>query len=214
MNSYYARVCFNSQGWVFPTGEAKALEKNSWVTKGGFGGEEWLFNFAWLMDGFHYAFVQPVNRSFNNVSGQTINVMVYTINQAGDRVYVGEIRSCQVLTQPQAREALKHYRSMGWLKSMKEQVRPYDGYIDIADEEAQHLFNVRFLPSNAKLYSPQRIAGRRDSVQQLNRYSLVRADEGTVTSQWRRRKGTKTPPTVRTITRKGQPGVTYDPIHK
>jgi hypothetical protein len=120
MTSYYARVCFNSQGWVFPTGEAKELEKNSWVTKGGFGGEEWLFNFAWLINGFHYGFLQPVNRSFNRVSGQTINVMVYTINQA--------------------REALKHYRSVGWLKSMKEQVKPFGGQIDIPDTEAQHLY--------------------------------------------------------------------------
>jgi hypothetical protein len=49
MNTYYARVCFNSQGWVFPTGEANKLEKNRWVTQSGFGGEEWLFNFAWLI---------------------------------------------------------------------------------------------------------------------------------------------------------------------
>jgi hypothetical protein len=49
MNTYYARVCFNSQGWDFPTGEANKLEKNRWVTQSGFGGEEWLFNFAWLI---------------------------------------------------------------------------------------------------------------------------------------------------------------------
>ena len=41
----------------------------------------------------------------------------------------------------------------------------------------------------------------------------MEADQHIIETQWRRRKGTKTPPTIRTITRSGQPGVTYDPVH-
>ena len=47
--------------------------KTSYVVEAGFGHEEWLFNFAWLIDGFHCAFLQPVNRSFKTVTGNPVN---------------------------------------------------------------------------------------------------------------------------------------------
>jgi hypothetical protein len=50
------------------------------VAQSRFGGEEWLFNFAWLIDGFHYAFLQPVSKSFDNVTGKIIELLLYTIN--------------------------------------------------------------------------------------------------------------------------------------
>jgi hypothetical protein len=47
--------------------------RGSYVVEAGFGHEEWLFNFAWLIDGFHCAFLQPVNRSFKTVTGNPVN---------------------------------------------------------------------------------------------------------------------------------------------
>ena len=60
MAKYTVRICWNSKGWVFPLGEAKELEAGTYVARFGFGHEEWLFNFAWLIDGYHYSFLQPV----------------------------------------------------------------------------------------------------------------------------------------------------------
>ncbi len=78
MNRYCARICWNSQGWIFPTGEAKELEKKgSYVNRSGFGHEEWLFNFAWLIDGYHYAFLQPVSDAFKKFSGEVIDVLLF-----------------------------------------------------------------------------------------------------------------------------------------
>jgi hypothetical protein len=51
MTTYLSRICWNSNGWLFPSGEAKHLEKDSFVTQVGFGHEEWLLNFAWLIGG-------------------------------------------------------------------------------------------------------------------------------------------------------------------
>jgi hypothetical protein len=75
------------------------------------------------------------------------------------------------------------------------------------------LFNVRFRPTDAELYQPLRVAEKRDFVNKLNHYKLAAAEHNLVESEWRRRKGTRTPPTVRTITRSGHLGMTYDPVH-
>jgi hypothetical protein len=81
MKKYYARICWNFYGWVFPTGEAKELETDSYVTKAGFEQEEWLFNFAWMIDGYHYAFLQPVSNSFKKVTGSTLgHLLVSSLN--------------------------------------------------------------------------------------------------------------------------------------
>jgi hypothetical protein len=41
------------------------------VVETGFGHEEWLFNLAWLIRGFHCAYLQPVAGSFDKLTGTT-----------------------------------------------------------------------------------------------------------------------------------------------
>lgn len=213
VNKYYARICWNSNGWVFPSGEAKEIEADTYVTKAGFGHEEWLFNFAWLIEGYHYAFLQPVGNSAKRVAGKTLDILLYAINANHDRVYVDEIKNCRVLSRQQAEAALKHYKMAGWLKSMKEQITTVGGDSSKLDGDGENIFNVRFRPSDVKFERRLRLADSKDFVNKLNRYTLTEADQQIVETQWRRRRGTKTAPTVHTITRSGQPGVIYDPIH-
>lgn len=212
MKTYCARICWNSQGWTFPTGEAKTLEKGSYVTRAGFGHEEWLFNFAWLIGDHHYAFLQPIDNSIKKVTGQVLNLLLYSVNPSRDKVYVGEIHKCEVLAPKQAEAALQHYKGAGWLKSMKRQIAEHGGNPSRL-KDASVPFNVRFRPSDADIYSPYRVAARSDVVRRFNRYKLIEVKQSSVLDQWRRRKGTRIAPTVQTITRSGHPGVTYDPIH-
>jgi len=208
---YFARICWNSKNWVFPSGEAKELETGSYVTKAGFGHEEWLFNFAWLINGYHYAFLQPVGNSIDKVKGKSLEILLYSVNPNRDRVYVGEIKGCLVVEDEEAAAALRHYKKYGWLKSMKDQITAVGG--DGSRLAGGSLFNVRFRPSDVEFYEPLRVAKPNDFVNKLKRYKLTAADKRVVDKQWRRRKGTRTPPSVQTITRSGQPGVVYDPIH-
>lgn len=211
MKRWYGRICWNSNDWVFPSGQAKE-QRDTYVSRTGFGHEEWLFNFSWLIDGYHYAFLQPVSRSFKKVTGTTVGVLLYAINLNRDRLYVGEIRDCRVLTQAQAEAALKHYRKSGWLKSMKEQIGAVGGDTAGLGGDPLSIFNVRFRPADAD-YSP-RLADPSDLITRLNRYTLVEANENVVATQWRRtRKGTNVLPIVQMVTRSGQPGVMYDPMH-
>ncbi|HXB73136.1 MAG TPA: hypothetical protein VNY05_33170 [Candidatus Acidoferrales bacterium] len=164
---YAARICWNKDGWTFPSGEAPHLEKGTYVVDAGFGHEEWLCNFAWLIgiDRFHYAFLQPVHNSFKNVTGKTIDVLLYTIGPGSTRLYVGEISNCEVLQPAQADEALKIYRKRGWLKSMAEQVRKVGGNVEhILKGDALDLFNVRFRQDDADIYPSLVVADRKDTV--------------------------------------------------
>lgn len=199
-----------------PTGEARHLEeKESYVSENGFGHEEWLFNLAWLVSSYHYAFLQPVNKSFGNLTGQRIELLLYTINPVKDRLYVGEIKNCEVLTITQAEHAVAEFRARGWLKIMTEQVAEVGGRADHigGSVPAYDVFNVRFRKEDLRIYDPLKLAPKGDRVRTLNRYILVTADSATET-QWRSRRGSSQIPSTRAITRKGTPTVTYDPVHK
>jgi hypothetical protein len=217
MDKYYARVCWNSKGWKYPSGEAALLENGSYVSKTGFGHEEWLFNFAWLIDGYHYAFLQPVSDSIQRVRGKVLNLFLYAVNPNREKVYVGEIGKCEVLTEKQSLDASAYYKKAGWMEIMRKQV----GDILINSKRLKSrpdmVFgaNVRFRPADVTFYDPLRVAAASDYVRRLKRYKLIPADQSIIDKEWRprRRKGTKIAPTVVTITRSGQPSVTYDRVH-
>lgn len=58
-----ARICYNDEGWLFPSGRKdKAVNKDSYEQKNGFGHEEWLLDFSKIIDGYHYGFLQPLSK--------------------------------------------------------------------------------------------------------------------------------------------------------
>jgi hypothetical protein len=176
------------------------------------GHEEWLFNFSWLIDQKHYAFLQPVNKSRERLEGQQVQLLLYTIGPNKKRLYVGEIASCEILTLKQASEALRHYKERGWLKSMREQIGALG--VDPNDLETTPLscFNACFRPEDVRFYDPLRVAEPNDFVFKLNRYTLTPAKKEVTEREWRGRKGSTTPPTISVITRSGHAGVTVDPV--
>jgi hypothetical protein len=210
---YYARICWNLNGWVFPSRSAQKLETDSWVSKSGFGHEEWLFNFAWMIRGYHHAFLQPVNKSFERVTGKTIHILLYTVSPDRKKLYVGEIQNCEVLSRSQAAEVLRHYRKSGWLKSMKEQISDIGADSTGLESHAELLFNVRFRREDVQFYDPMPIAKSNDFIMRLKRYTLAEANEQHVKTQWTRRVGTMVAPKVRLVTRAAQPATVVDPIH-
>jgi hypothetical protein len=211
MSTYYCRICWNSKGWVFPTGDGATIETNSFVADHGYGHEEWLFNFSWLIDQKHYAFLQPVNRSREQLEGQQVHLLLYTIGPKRERIYIGEIASCEILTLKQASEALRHYKERGWLKSMREQIRALDVNPNDLETTPLSCFNTRFHPQDVQFYDPPRVAEPNDFVLKLNRYTLTLAKKEVTEREWGR-KGSTIPPTISRITRSGHAGVTVDPV--
>lgn len=177
--AYLARLCWNSSNWVRPTGEAARSEQGvTYNAKMGFGHEEWLFNYQWILDGWKYAFLQPVNKSLAKVQGKILDVRLYTISSDRHWYYVGHLRSCEVLTEQAADRARREVKRRGWFKDMMSQLRQVGG--DLAGleyDDATMLFNVRFRPAEAEIYDPMVPVGERDAIRKLRRYTLVKVQD-------------------------------------
>jgi hypothetical protein len=120
-----------------------------------------------------------------------------------------------VLTIELAECTKKTYKKRGWLKSMGEQVENVgdkQSKQKILESEARYLFNVRFRPDDADIFDPLQPADQNHQVWKRQRYTLAIASDR-IDKQWRIRQGDSTAPSLKTITRKGTIGVTYDPLH-
>ncbi len=214
MEQYYARICWNSKGWRFPSGDAAELENNTYAAKNRFGYEEWLFNFMWIFEGYHYAHLQPVGRSFKRMTGKTLDILLWAINPNHNHVQIGEIKNCQVLTESQTREAIDYYKENGWFKQMEEDVSHVGGNKEKLSGTG--LFNIRFLHEEAIQYDdPLPVAKPTDKIAKLSRYTLVAASQPYEYEQWhgRTRQGSTTIPSPQEYTHTGSQGCTVDPYH-
>ena len=214
VDQYYARICWNSNGWRAPSGDVANLEHQTYAAKNRFGHEEWLFNFMWVFDGYHYAFLEPVNKSLKRVNGKTIDILLWSINPNKYHVMVGAINNCQVLTDSQRREAFKLHKKAGWLKCMEQDVTLVRG--NTAGLSSSGLFNVRFRLQDAIQFDdPLPVAKSTDKIAQLKRYALVAASQSTVDGQWhvRKRQGRVTVPPQGAYIRAGSQGGQVDPYH-
>lgn len=218
MAKYYARVCWNTNEWVFPSGDKKGLEKRSFTGEAGFGHEEWLFNFYWQISGYHYAHLTPVGHSLEKVRGMTIDLVLYTISPKRQRFYVGEITDCEVLNEGEAEMAVNHYKKMGWWQQMKEQIENAQGQTERLDSNGGSLsvFNVRFLPSKITLNRPPRLASSSDYINRLNRYQLVQYQTFNASTGYPKSgpKGTTSPLNADLTTKTGTGPTVVDPVHK
>ncbi len=190
MDQYLARLCWNSDGWLSPSGESPTLEHGTYVTKNGYGHEEWIFNFQWVLDGWKHAFLQPVNDSFEKVQGRTIDVRLYTIGPKRKWYYVGRLPKCQVITEDQAKAAWSEFVKRGWEKDIQDQVKAIAGKVK-GLSDPRFIFNIRFRPSEAEILDPKEPVGGDDGIRRLRRYtlSLIRDDLEKIKTEWPDRKG-------------------------
>lgn len=215
MDTYLARVCWNTRDWERPAGLCGSLEQGTFASRYGFGFEEWLRAFSWVIRDHHYGFLQPVGRSRVRLAGTTIRVLLYTVDDQKQRFYIGEINNCQVLTEFDAERALRKYKDAGWLADMTEQVRRAGGDVAAINPSgaAIDILNVRFRPEDFVYYENPFKAASTDRIVSLNRYQLALAD-GLVRDEWPNIRGSYDRPDPRMIHRKAVAATEYDPYHQ
>ncbi len=144
-----ARICWNDKGWVEPSGAiGKSNDKNSHESQFGYGHEEWLFDTSKIIDGYHYAFLEPVRKQHQAYKNNAYNIWLYSIDgETKKRYYIGEINNAIVIDDAEAKEVYNKYNERGWLDEMVEQIRlsqsneeGLSGFLDVATD----LFNVKF----------------------------------------------------------------------
>lgn len=177
--AYYARICWNTHGWSKPAGVAKQAEATAgFVGKHGFGHEEWLFNFAWLIDGWHYGFIQGFNSSAVRQRHQetAVSVRLYSISPKPirARLWIGDILECHVLSAEQAAVAVEAHRE--WIEDMRGQLQAVQADDSpLSNTDPLKIFNVRFKPARCVIHPEPIELPRDDPVWRFNRYTLVGA---------------------------------------
>ena len=218
--AYVCRICWNSSGWLHPTGEAVELESDkNYVPTHWFGHEEWLFNLSWQLDGWKYAYVQPAMKSREKLEGQRITLLLYAIDPAKERVYIGRVENCEVLSESQADAALAAFKGRGWLDQMIEEVEEVEGTTEMLSSpgSSTEVFNIRFRPRDLQLNSPPYpTAKSTDYVRvKTSRYQLEEVS-GDVVGQWTRpvrKTGTTKKRPTKPGTRSGTRQTTFDLNH-
>ena len=185
---YYCRICWNTRNWRMPSGEAKHLEMgDSYVLEHGFGHEEWLFNFDWLLSGYdskdlhsyRYGFLQPISKYRGSYVGETFSILLYTVDSSYTRRAVGVIKDAYVPDLSELKWALERTDQNGWLNQMRQDLNE----IGISDEPLRNLVpanlaNIRFRPNNVTLCNPMIPLMPPHKVTRINRYQPLYWDDG------------------------------------
>lgn len=139
-----ARICWNDKGWKYPSGPSgKSKDKNSYEQDAGFGHEEWLLDYSRLIDGWHYAFLEPMRTKKWKHAGKTYNISLYTIHRdTKQKRYVGEINNVECLTPETSTKICEIYSDKGWFSEMAKEVRRSGANPGILTEDFK--FNIKF----------------------------------------------------------------------
>lgn len=175
---YLTRICFNTDNWQRPTGDAAKLEHDSFAQQYGYGHEEWLFRYDWLVSGWQYGFIQGIQDSrarLARTEEMVFDLILFTIDDQGRRKLVGKIRDAELLTEGQCQDALDIYQKQGWLQRMAAEVEglPGEEKLRLQDQDATWIFNIRFRHENYEAFPPETYADS-TAVQRFTRYMLYR----------------------------------------
>lgn len=145
-----ARICWNTNGWIKPSGPTGKAKTKSHEKDFGFGHEEWLLDIGKVFNGYHYGFLEPVRKFQKKYEGQTYNFLLYTIDSNTQQKYwVGWLKNVEVINDHEARSVLNYYKNKGWFDEMRKDLddiglngnRLINKYLREID-----IFNVKFKP--------------------------------------------------------------------
>jgi len=184
----YCRICWNTLNWRCPSGEARYLEMGeSYVSEHGFGHEEWLFNFEWLLSGYdpddqreyRYGFLQPISKYRSSYVGQTFSILLYTVDPSQTTKAVACINNAYVPYEGELSWVLERTREKGWLYLMRQHLRE----LDISDEpfatpKPSSIANIRFLPENVMFCTPMVILAPPHKATSIHRYQPLDWNDG------------------------------------
>lgn len=210
----YCRICWNTQLWRRPTGEAQRLESgNSYVVVNGFGHEEWLANTEWTVNDWRHIYLQPISKFRDRYLEKDIDITLYTVGESKTRYLVGELRGARVLDKDEAENVRNVYQKNGWLGQMADDLRRIgiDGRAAVTEKSPADLFNLAFRTKNIEFYDPFVPVPREHKLYRLNRYHpmLIDPAEDRTRTEWQEANLKSTDPR----TRAEQEGTTFEPRH-
>lgn len=178
-----ARICWNTNGWIRPSGRMGKSEAASHEQKYGFGHEEWLFDIEKTMGDYHYGFLEPVRKFQSKYIGQRFNFLLYTIDsKTNEKYWVGYLRDVIVIDSDEANTVLEEYKKNGWIQMMRKDLDSVG--LDGSRIENEYLkeidiLNVKFKPDALKgLFEKPIPVAKDDKLITANRYILLNVEDG------------------------------------
>lgn len=155
MQNKFCRICWNTAGWRVPMGD-RIETGDSYVATHGFGHEEWLFNYEWLIEGFRYGFLQPIGKYLHLYSGHHPSIILYTITPDKEILLIGRINHTYIPEIDELQNVLSVSTKRGWLDQMRADVYRIDGSMDeLENPEPTAIANVRFRPEDVEIFDPR-----------------------------------------------------------
>lgn len=145
MEDKISKICWNTDGWKFPSGsKGKSVASSSFEAEYGYGHEEWLFDKSRIIDGHHYAFLQPLNLKSDKHVVKTYNIFLFTITE-GIKYFVGKIKNANCISKDESIDIYKIYKQKGWLKEMVKEIEKAGADPKTFTETSPNIFfNVKF----------------------------------------------------------------------
>ena len=181
--SKIARITWNTNGWVKPSGLTGKSTNPSFENENGFGHEEWLFDGDKVIDGYKYGFLEPIHKYRSNYEGKLFDIVLYTRDAESTKSYwVANLKDVEVLLPEESEKILAHYKNEGWYDEMKADLY----YLNLNSSQldtwindgAAQLFNVKFKASQLNEIPAELIHILDDSEIPSNRYTLMDVPSG------------------------------------
>ena len=160
-----ARLCWNDNGWVKPSGKyGKSKTGNAWEAKGKYGHEEWLFDVGRLVNGYHYGFIEAIQKCKAKDKNQPLVINFFSINcNKSERWWLGKIKKIEFVPENEARKIYQLYKDKGWLDEMIEQLKLVNGdWKEYVKSAPKYMVNVKYLPENMELLEEPQCFSLRD----------------------------------------------------
>ncbi|OFS10076.1 HNH endonuclease [Hafnia sp. HMSC23F03] len=158
MDTKIARICWNSNGWKKPSGpNGKSTDQNSFEVSPGFGHEEWLFDYSSLINGYHYAFLQPINN--NAHKGQIYTIYLYYFERTSSKkLCIGHIKNTICIDEHEAQSAINTFNKNGRILKMEKDLSSVGLDPTSLNNNTSALlnFNIKFKPEDVVLYHEKR----------------------------------------------------------
>lgn len=175
-----ARICWNTKGWCEPSGRAgKSTNSRAQECQVGYGHEEWLLDLDKLIDGYHYAYLQPIGASRERYVGNKYNISLFTIDsETKKRYWIGTIKDVEVTTKEQSRRAYDIYERNGWLREMEEQLESAGADADdFHGLDPDSFAVIRFRPRSLSLLDEPKEFSPKDPAVKATYYKLFNHEQ-------------------------------------